>query len=110
MFNCGIFNLDIIEVFEMACDLLAVSVMDMIFVVFGDECYKFFWIYKVINWCEYDGESLFVLICCDEDCDEIFGDEDVWVFCCLDYVFVDWDNNYSNNILVVGMKGIVCNG
>ena len=38
------------------CDLLAVSVHDEFFSASGQECYKILRIYRVINWCEYDGQ------------------------------------------------------
>lgn len=110
MSNCGIPNPDTIEVFEMACDLLAVSVTDTVFAASGDECYKLFRTYKVINWCEYDGESPPVLIRRDEDCDEIPGDEDVWVLRRSDHAFVDRDNHHNNSVPAAGTKGTVCNG
>lgn len=110
MSNCGIPNPDTIEVFEMACDLLAVSVSDTVFSASGAECYKIFRTYKVINWCEYDGESPPVLIGRDEDCDEIPGDEDVWALRRPEHAFVDRDNNKGNNIPAAGIKGTVCNG
>ncbi|MEQ8703111.1 MAG: T9SS type A sorting domain-containing protein [Phaeodactylibacter sp.] len=110
MSDCGIPNPDTIEIFEMACDLLAVSVTDTVFSASGDECYKIFRTYKVINWCEYDGESPPVVIGRDEDCDEVPGDEDVWVLRRPEHAFVDRDNAHNNSIPAAGTKGTVCNG
>jgi len=44
---------------DVACDLLTVYENDEIFysVADPDACYKIFRTYRVINWCEYDGES-----------------------------------------------------
>lgn len=106
--DCGIPNPDTIEVFELACDLLAVSVSDTIFAASGDECYKIFRTYRVINWCEYDGESAPVVIGRDEDCDEQPGDEDVWVLRRPGHAFVDRDNDHQNAIPAAGEKGTVC--
>ena len=106
--NCGTPNPDTIEVFELACDLLAVSVSDTIFAASGDECYKVFRTYRVINWCEYDGESAPVVIGRDEDCDEQPGDEDVWVLRRPGHAFVDRDNDHQNDIPAAGEKGTVC--
>lgn len=110
MSNCGIPNPDTIEVFEMACDLLAVSVQDTVFSASGDECYKLFRTYKVVNWCEYDGESPPVIISRDEDCDEVPGDEDVWVLRRPEHAFVDRDNHHLNSIPAAGAKGNICDG
>ncbi|PHN00535.1 hypothetical protein CRP01_41760, partial [Flavilitoribacter nigricans DSM 23189 = NBRC 102662] len=77
--NCGTPEVDSIETEELGCDLLAVSVKDDFFSASGDECYKIFRTYSVINWCEYDGISDPVVVSRDEDCDGKPGDEDVWV-------------------------------
>jgi hypothetical protein len=43
---------------EYACDLMAVSTQDVFFAASVDSaCYKVFRTYRVINWCEYDGEA-----------------------------------------------------
>jgi len=43
---------------EYACDLMAVSTQDVFFAATVDSaCYKVFRTYRVINWCEYDGEA-----------------------------------------------------
>ncbi len=108
--NCGAPNADTIEVFEQACDLLAVSVTDTLFSASGDECYKIFRTYRVINWCEYDGQSEPVVISRDEDCDENPGDEDVWVIRHPDQAFVDRDDMPFNNNPAAGQKGTICTG
>ncbi|WP_170254888.1 hypothetical protein, partial [Phaeodactylibacter luteus] len=46
-----------VEYNELGCDLLAVTSEDEIFSASGDECYKIFRTWRVINWCEYDGEG-----------------------------------------------------
>ena len=68
-----------IEYNEIGCDLLAVSTTDMTFNTAVDACYKIFRKYRVINWCEYDGESPAIVVGRDEDCDGIPGDEPVWL-------------------------------
>jgi len=40
-----------------ACDILAVNRDTARFEASGDECFKLLITYRVINWCEYDGES-----------------------------------------------------
>lgn len=77
--NCGTPLADTVTVLEAACDLLAISVKEEIFSASGDECYKLFRTYSVINWCEYDGESDPVVVSRDEDCDGVPGDEAVYV-------------------------------
>jgi hypothetical protein len=125
--NCGIPQVDTVEVKELACDLLAVSVKDDKFSASGDECYKIFRTYRVINWCEYDGISEPVTVSRDEDCDGKPGDEDVWVIVktvketdpCADYygepaapyyshVWYDRDANPFNLIPEAGTKGKNC--
>ncbi|MCB0632276.1 MAG: T9SS type A sorting domain-containing protein, partial [Lewinella sp.] len=125
--NCGIPQVDTVEVKELGCDLLAISVKDDKFTASGDECYKIFRTYRVINWCEYDGISDPVTVSRDEDCDGKPGDEDVWVIVktvektdpCTDYygqapasyyshVWYDRDSNPFNLKPEAGVKGKNC--
>ena len=94
-----------VELFEYACDLLAVSVQDERFDVptSNSECYKLFRTYRVINWCQFDedvdpGTPLFdrfdtyfdmepLVVSRDEDGDGKPGDEDVYVR------FIGWEND-----------------
>ena len=58
--NCGdSVAINGVEYSEDACDLLAVSHQDERFSATQDPdaCYKIFRTYRVINWCEYDGEA-----------------------------------------------------
>jgi hypothetical protein len=52
-----------------SCDLITVYENDEVFesVADPDACYKIFRTYKVINWCEYDSESLPVIVSRDWD-------------------------------------------
>lgn len=52
---------------EAACDLMAVSIQDEILETRSEECYKIFRTYRVINWCEYDGEAQPVIVGRDWD-------------------------------------------
>lgn len=107
--NCGYPNpLDTIEVSETGCDLLAVSVEDAVLSASGDECYKLFRTYRVINWCEYDGESSPVVIGRDEDCDGSPGDEAVWVLRRPDRTYIDRDNDEGNANPQAGERGGNC--
>ncbi len=77
--DCEIALDTVIELNQLACDLLAVSVTDERFSADNPDCYKVFRTFRVINWCEYDGFSSPVIINRDEDCDDIPGDEKVLV-------------------------------
>ena len=108
--NCSEPSPDTIEYNEIACDLLAVSVDDEFFSASGDECYKIFRTFSVINWCEYDGEAAPVVVSRDEDCDGNPGDEDIWVLVRPDVVFYDRDNNENNNNPFAFSKQGACDG
>ena len=82
-----------------ACDLLTVSVQDERFDADGEEaCYKILRTYKVINWCEYDGESDPVIVSRNEDCDSRVGEEDVYVLVrSTGITYYDRDNDETTN-------------
>lgn len=53
---------------EKGCDLMAVSSNDVFFPATSDSaCYKIFRTYRVINWCEYDGEAAPIVVSRDWD-------------------------------------------
>ena len=58
-----------VEFAEEACDLIAVSSEDERFFATQDPdaCYKIFRTYRVINWCEYDGEAQPTIVSRDWD-------------------------------------------
>lgn len=94
---------------ENACDLLAVSKTDALFGTSSSGCYKILRTYRVINWCEYDGESPAVKIGRDEDCDGAAGDEGVWVIRKkTGVVYLDRDENIYN--ATPGASENDCNG
>lgn len=107
---CALPNPDTIEIAELACDLLAVSVSDTLFAASGEECYKIFRTYRVINWCEYDGFSPPVVVGRDEDCDGQPGDEAVWVLRRPDQAYIDRDDDHTNAFPFEGEKGSSCDG
>jgi hypothetical protein len=76
--------------------LITVNVNDEIYEATSDECYKILRTYKVINWCEWDGESDPIVIGRDEDCDNNPGDEDVWVM-----VRTEWNGPMIRSILLM---------
>jgi hypothetical protein len=97
--NCGDADADGVEYTEIACDLLAVSSTDEFFSASGDECYKIFRTWRVINWCQYDGQSGPFIVGRDEDCDNRPGDECVWVLHRPNgKTYIDRDNNELNNV------------
>jgi len=109
--DCGIADPDTISFDEIGCDLLAVSAEDEFFSASGDECYKIFRTYRVINWCEYDGEAPPVVVSRDEDCDGAPGDEAVWVLRRPSgAVYFDRDNDENNSDPEAGEKGTSCDG
>lgn len=72
-----------------ACDILAVSRDTAWFDASGDECFKMFVTFSVINWCEYDGESVHPTeIPRDIDQDGDF-EENTWLEAGLDPDFVN---------------------
>ncbi len=102
--DCNEPSPDTIETKEIGCDLLSVNVTDERFEASGDACYKIKRTYKVINWCEYDGESPAVVISRDADCDGETGEEDVYVLVRPDeddeyetITYVDRDDDEENN-------------
>jgi hypothetical protein len=109
--DCGVADPDTITFEEIGCDLLAVSVTDEFFSASGDECYKIFRTFGVINWCEYDGEAPPVVVSRDEDCDGEPGDEAVWVLRRPNgAVYFDRDNDETNDDPEAGEKGTSCDG
>lgn len=109
--DCGTPDPDTITFNEIGCDLLAVSVDDEFFSASGDECYKILRTYRVINWCEYDGDGAPVIVGRDEDCDGKPGDEAVWVLRRPDgTVYFDRNNDEGDDMPVAGLKLSDCDG
>jgi hypothetical protein len=108
---CGTVTPDTIEYNEIGCDLLAVSTTDEFFSASGDECYKIFRTFRVINWCEYDGQSAARVVGRDEDCDNNPGDEDIWVLRRPSgVVYYDRNNNENDNNPFPFTKSPACDG
>ncbi|MCB0580453.1 MAG: hypothetical protein KDD10_14230, partial [Phaeodactylibacter sp.] len=109
--NCGVADADSVTYNEIGCDLLAVSHTDEVFSASGTECYKVFRKWKVLNWCQYDGQSAPIVIGRDEDCDGRPGDEAVWVLHRPGgKTYIDRDNNETepNNVPLAFQN--ICNG
>ncbi len=105
---------------EDACDLIAISTEDERFTATQDPtaCYKIFRTYRIINWCEYDGEAQPTIVSRDwdgwngtnpvsPDGDDEPGDEDIYVIVKRDFAddlpdTVYYDNNenpYDNSVV-----------
>lgn len=56
--ECGVAPSDSLIYTTQGCDLLAINRDTSRFEASGDECFKLFVKHSVINWCEYDGESV----------------------------------------------------
>ena len=94
---------------ELYCDLLAVSRLDEQLSAAGEECYKIFRKFQVINWCEYDGQSDPYIIDRDVDCNGIPGDKDIWVLVRPDTtVYLDANNNELDSIPEMGERTENC--
>ncbi|MCB9293581.1 MAG: T9SS type A sorting domain-containing protein [Lewinellaceae bacterium] len=95
----------------MGCDLLAVNHTDEVFSASGDECYKIFRKWKVINWCQFDENQDPLVIGRDEDCDGRPGDECVYVLHRpggKNYIDRDDDETEPNNVPLAFQN--ICNG
>ncbi len=108
--NCGDPSPDSIQYDEIACDLLAVGIVDDTLTVSADECYKVFRRFRVINWCEYSGEGPPVVISREEDCDGAPGDEAVWVLRRPGQTYIDRDDDEGNTNPFANQKGTSCDG
>ncbi|NJL55571.1 hypothetical protein HC928_10525, partial [bacterium] len=87
-----------IYLLENACDLLTVNVYDRRFTgTPGGECYKIEREFRVLNWCEYDGQSAPTVIGRDVDLDGKPGDEDIWVIRRPSNAFADRAGSSSRN-------------
>lgn len=107
--QCGQPVIDSLQVNLLGCDQVSISVTEDPFSSIGDECYRIFRTYRVINWCEYDGSSPPVVIGRDEDCDNRAGDEDVWVIRRPNNIYVDRNDNETDNIPAVNQRGCTPN-
>lgn len=79
--ECANPEIDTVMINTLGCDLLTVNVYQERFdaVPEGNACYKIKRVYRVMNWCEYDGEAPPVKVGRNEDCDEQVGEDDVYV-------------------------------
>ncbi|MCI5083303.1 MAG: hypothetical protein MRY78_16520 [Saprospiraceae bacterium] len=98
------------EVHIRACDLIAVNYQDITYPSVGNERYRIFRTYSIINWCEYDGVADAAIISRDEDCDEQAGEEDVWLNRLPNMAYIDADDDPMNQLPTAASKGYQCDG
>jgi hypothetical protein len=103
--QCGTPFADTLQLNRLACDRLSVNVTEERFSGVGNECYRIFKTFRVINFCEYDGVSQPIVIGRDEDCDNNAGDEDVWIVRRPGNVYVDRNNSETDNLPAAGQRG-----
>lgn len=113
--ECKLVRDTVIDVQNLACDLLAISVVDERFNTGADECFKIHRTFRVINWCEYDGISPPIIISRDEDCDGKPGDEAVYILRRPGAgnampAFIDRNGNETDQIPAAGTRGKTCDG
>lgn len=108
--ECGVPPIDTLIVRGFGCENMAISTVDQIFTASGGACYKIFRTYRVINWCEYNGQAQATVINRDEDCDTNPGDEEVWVLRRPNQTYIDRNNNHADNIPAAGTRGLSCGG
>lgn len=101
---CGAPSPDTLMINALGCDKFSVSVSDEVFSPSGNECYKIFRTYRVINFCEHDGVSQPMIVGRDEDCDNRAGDEDVWVLRRPSNTFIDRNNAETDSAPAAGAK------
>lgn len=102
---------DSLLVTSYGCDLLAVYNDDTKLTAEGEECFKIFRKYQVINWCEYDGLSDPYIVPRDIDCDGIPGDEDIYVLVRPDNkVYFDANNNERDSFPTQNFNDYDCYG
>ena len=108
--TCEIPTNDSVLVNELACELIAIRANDEVFNREPDACFKIFRTYTVINWCEYEDTSSPVVISRDEDCNNVPGDQDVYVLRRPDNSFIDADNDETNSFPAANTKSLSCDG
>ncbi len=108
MAECGMPEVDTLIVQAADCSNIAVSVINERFTASGGACYKIFRTYRVINWCEYNGNDEPLIIGRDEDCDGEGGEEDVWVLRRPNLTYIDRNNTHTDNVPAANTRGLSC--
>ena len=103
-----IFNADDLILNKLGCDSLTVTYVDEFLPIEGGECVNVLRTYHVINHCEWDGIADPVVISRDEDCDNLEGNERVFVNVRENGAFIDRDSDENNALPLAGTKGDNC--
>jgi len=103
-----IFNAHGIELNRLGCDSITVTYVDEFLPIEGTECVNIMRTYSVINHCEWDGVADPVVISRDEDCDNLEGNEGIFVIVSADGAFIDRDSDITNGLPLAGTKGDNC--
>lgn len=106
--ECGLPETDTLIVQAAGCSNMAVSVTNERFTASEGACFKIFRTYRIINWCEYNGSDQPVVVNRDEDCDNAGGDEHVWVLRRPNQIYIDRNNNHTDNIPAANTRGTAC--
>lgn len=108
--ECAAPDADTLEVFSNGCEALTVMVTEEQYSVPSGACYKILRTYNIIDWCEYDGSADPVILNRDEDCDDLLGDEDLWLIRRDGQIYLDRNNNENDFVPLMGTKGMACDG
>lgn len=92
------------------CDMFDITIDDVILPAQGDECYRLLRTFNVINLCEYDGVASPIVIDRDENCNQLEGEEAIWVIVSNDTAYLDRDIDPFNNWPLANTKSDVCDG
>ncbi|HRF37831.1 MAG TPA: hypothetical protein PK198_03500, partial [Saprospiraceae bacterium] len=106
--ECGLPEVDTLIVQAAGCSNMAISVTNERFTASEGACFKIFRTYRVINWCEYNGSDEPLIVNREEDCDNVGGDEDVWVLRRPNQTYIDRNNNHADNIPAANTRGTAC--
>lgn len=84
---------------ENGCNILAFNVNDVRFTTTGQECYKIFRTWTIINWCEYTDGVQPVVLDRDYDGDGERGNSSFWLLIRPDgHTYIDRDQDIENKI------------
>ncbi len=98
------------QAFNTGCDDITIDYVDTPVAAEGNECMLIQRTYTVTNWCEWNGVDPAVIISRDEDCDEVEGEEDIWVIRTSNMAFIDRDAFFNNTVPALGERGLSCTG
>lgn len=93
------------------CDMMVVNIIgEEVVEGPGDICLLVLREYRIINWCEWDGNTPPVVIDRDEDCDGIPGNNPVWLIVDQNASHTDADNDPVNTNPAAGTRPTSCDG